>query len=196
MAGMSEPKPTEGLYTEEMRRLLLRAQAGDPAVLPQLRELLGSRPELWRRLGDLAGHVEEVLVGLAAGKSLLARESVRRRMDELRAELAGPAASAVETLLVNRVVICWAQVHLADLEAAQKAKAGAPQGAHAERRVAGAQGRYLAALRGLVVVRKLVRPGPSPMEMLRAPVAETGPTPAKPRRDAGLPVCGAAGVEN
>ena len=116
-------------------------------------------------------------------------------MDELRAELAGPAASPVETLLVNRVVICWAQCHLADLEATQKAKAGQPA-AHAERRQAGAQARYLAALRGLVVVRKLVRPGPSPMEMLRAPVAETGPTPAKPRRDAGLPLCGAAGVQN
>ena len=194
MAGMSEPRPTEGPYTEAERRLLQRAQAGDPAVLSELRELLGSRPELWRRLGDLAGHVEEVLVGLAGGKSLLARESVRRRMDELRAELEGPAPSPVEKLLAGRAVVCWAQCHLADLEAAQQAKAGAPA-AHAERRQAGAQARYLAALRGLVVVRKLVRPGPSPMEMLRAPVAETGPTPAKPRRDAGLPLCG-AGVEN
>ena len=111
MAGMSEPKPTEGPYTEAERRLLQRAQAGDPAVLSELRELLGSRPELWRRLGDLAGHVEEVLVGLAAGRSLLARESVRRRMDELRAELAGPAPSPVEKLLVGRAVVCWAQCH-------------------------------------------------------------------------------------
>ena len=52
MAGMSEPKPTEGPYTEEMRQLLLRAQAGDPAVLPQLRELLDARPALWRQLGS------------------------------------------------------------------------------------------------------------------------------------------------
>ena len=194
MAGMSEPKPAEGLYTEEMRQLLLRAQAGDPAVLPQLRELLDTRPALWQRLGELGGHVEEALLGLAAGKSLLARESVRRRMDELRAELAGPAASAVETLLVNRVVVCWAQVHLADLEATQKARAG-PQGAHAERRQSGAQARYLAALRQLVLVRKLARPAPSPLELLRAPVSETSPAPATPRRDAGLPLCG-AGVEN
>ena len=194
MAGMSEPRPTEGPYTEAERRLLQRAQAGDPAVLSELRELLGSRPELWRRLGDLAGHVEEVLVGLAGGKSLLARESVRRRMDELRAELAGPAASAVETLLVNRVVITWAWCHLADLEATQKARAG-PQGAHTERRQSGAQARYLAALKMLTLVRKLARPPLSPLALLGAPIGETSPAPAAPRRDAGLPVCG-VGIEN
>jgi hypothetical protein len=191
---MSETKPTEP-YTEEMRRLLLRAQAGDAAVLSELRELLDGRPALWQQLGDLGGHVEEALLGQAGGKSLLARESVRRRMDELRAELAGPAASAVEKLLVNRVVICWAQCHLADLQAAQQATAGAPA-AHAERRQAGAQGRYLAALRMLVVVRKLLRPSLSPMTMLATPIAETNPTPATPRRAGGLPLCGASGVEN
>ena len=194
MAGMSEPKPSEGLYTEEMRQLLLRAQGGDPAVLSELRELLDARPALWRRLGDLTGHVEEALLGLAAGKSLLARESIRRRLDELRAELAGPAASPVETLLVNRVVICWAQCHLADLEATQKARAG-PPAAHVERRQSGAQARYLAALKMLTLVRKLARPPLSPLALLGAPIAETAPAPAAPRRDAGLPVCG-VGIEN
>ena len=194
MAGTAEAKKGAEPYTEQMRQLLLRAQAGDPAVLPQLRELLDARPALWRRLGDLTGHVEEALLGLVAGRSVLARESVRRRMDELRAELAGPAASAVERLLVGRVVICWAQVHLADLEATQKARAG-PQGAHAERRQSGAQARYLAALKMLTLVRKLARPPLSPLALLGAPIAETAPAPATPRRDAGLPVSG-VGVQN
>jgi hypothetical protein len=194
MAGTAEAKKGEEPYSEEMRQLLLRAQAGDPAVLPQLRELLDARPALWRQLGDLAGHVEEAVIGLAGGKSLLARESIRRRMDELRAELAGPAPSPVEKLLVGRAVVCWAQCHLADLEAAQQAKAGQPA-AHVERRQAGAQARYLGALRQLVVVRKLVRPPLSPLELLRAPIGESRPTPATPRRDAGLPVSG-VGIEN
>jgi hypothetical protein len=194
MAGTAEAKKGEEPYSAETRQLLQRAQAGDPAVLSELRELLNARPALWQQLGDLGSHVEEALLGLAAGKSLLARESIRRRMDELRAELAGPAASPVETLLVNRVVICWAQCHLADLEAAQKAKAGQPA-AHAERRQAGAQARYLAALKMLTLVRKLARPPLSPLALLGAPIAETAPAPAAPRRDAGLPVCG-VGIEN
>ena len=195
MAGTAEAKKGEEPYGAETRQLLQRAQAGDPAVLSELRELLDARPALWRQLGDLGSHVEEVLLGLAAGKSLLARESIRRRMDELRAELAGPAPSAVESLLAGRAVVCWLQVHLADLEVAQQVKAGAPA-AHAERRQAGAQSRFLAALRMLVVVRKLLRPSLSPMTMLATPIAETNPTPATPRRAGGLPLCGAAGVEN
>jgi hypothetical protein len=64
-----------------------------------------------------------------------------------------------------------------------------------ERRQSGAQARYLAALKMLTLVRKLARPGPSPLELLRAPVAETNAAPATPRRDAGLPVSG-VGIEN
>ena len=195
MAGTAEAKKGEEPYSAETRQLLQRAQAGDPAVLSELRELLDARPALWQRLGDLGGLVEEALLGLAAGKSLLARESIRRRLGELRTELEGPAPSAVESLLAGRAVVCWAQCHLADLEAAQQAKAGAPA-AHAERRQAGAQARYLAALKMLTLVRKLARPPLSPLALLGAPIAETSPTPAAPRRDAGLPRCGAAGIEN
>ena len=39
-------------------------------------------------------------------------------------------------------------------------------------------------------------PGAAGQLSMGAPVAETGPAPATPRRDAGLPLCGAAGVQN
>ena len=55
--------------------------------------------------------------------------------------------------------------------------------------------RHLAGIKQLAVVRRLLRPAPSPLELLRAPVAEASPAPATPRRDAGLPLCG-SGVEN
>jgi hypothetical protein len=141
-------------------------------VLPQLRELLDERPELWQRLGHLTGHVEEALLDMAAGKSLLARESIRRRM-ALRAELAVPPPTPVEKLLIDRVVICWAQCHLADLDDVQKTRAGTPQGSHAQRRLNGVQAHLLAALRQLVVVRRLLKPSLTPLELLRFPVEET-----------------------
>jgi hypothetical protein len=40
-----------------------------------------------------------------------------------------------------------------------------------------------------------LRPAPSPLELLRAPVGETSPSTAATRRAGGLPLCG-AGVEN
>src|SRR5262245_19103886 len=133
MAGVTEPIPGEVPYTEAMRSLLQRGQQGDASVLPQLRELLDERPELWQRLGNLTGHVEEALLDMAAGKSLLARESIRRRMESLRAELSVPPASAVERLLIDRIVIGWAQCNLADLDDLQKTRTGPPQSFHAQR---------------------------------------------------------------
>ena len=61
-------------------------------------------------------------------------------------------------------------------------------GKHAHRR-------HLAGIKQLALVRKLLRPAPSPLELLRAPVGETS-APAATRRAGGLPRCGAAGVEN
>ena len=51
--------------TDHLAELVQRAQQGDASVVPQLRELLEQRPELWQRLGDVAGHVEEALLTLA-----------------------------------------------------------------------------------------------------------------------------------
>jgi hypothetical protein len=110
-------------------------------------------------------------------------------MDELRAELLGDTPSAVEKLLVDRVVVCWAQTALADLDGVQQAKAGAAQGSHAERRQTGAQTRYLAALKQLEVVRKLARPAPSALDLLRVPVGETTPVPPAGRRISDLKLC-------
>src|SRR4051794_31307844 len=94
-------QPTEP-YTEEMQRLLLRAQQGDLSVLPELRALINDRPELWQRAGDLAEHAELSLLRLVSGTDLLALETVRRKLAELKAELAGPDCSPLEKLLVDR----------------------------------------------------------------------------------------------
>jgi hypothetical protein len=170
MEAAAATQQAEHPFTDEMR-LLLRAQVGDHACLPELSRLLNDRPELWRQFGDLAGHVRAALLALASGKSLLAKESISRRLDELQAELAGPSPSPLEKLLVERLVLCWAQGYLADLDAMQKANT--PQGAHAQQRANSAQTRYLAAIKQLVLVRKLLKPAPSTLDLLRFPVDET-----------------------
>jgi len=172
MAGVTEPIPGEVPYTEAMRVLLQRGQQGDASVLTQLRELLDERPALWKRLGDLTGHVEEALLDMAAGKSLLARESIRRRMEALRAELSVPPPTPVEKLLIDRIVIGWVQCSLTDLDDLQKTRTGTPQGFHAQRRLNGIQARFFAGLKQLVVVRKLLKPTLK-LESLRFPVEET-----------------------
>ena len=176
MTSIPDANKAEGPLTEEMRQLLLRAQEGDQAALPGLRQLLDRRPELWRAFGNVAGHARDALVALGSGKSLLARESILRRMKELEADLAGPAPSPLERLLAERITICWLQNYLADLDAVHKDRAETRQACHAQRRASACQGRYLSAIRALAMVRKLLRASLTPLQLLKAPVAETGST--------------------
>jgi hypothetical protein len=97
-------------FTPEQREyadtLLKRAENGDESTLPVLRELLQD-PHMIRLMGgDLAWKAEQELVSRTAGKNLLFREAVLKRLDLLRSELAGPSPTPLEGLLVERVVTC------------------------------------------------------------------------------------------
>jgi hypothetical protein len=154
---------------DEVADLLRRAEQGDQTVLPQLRAFLQDNPHVWRKAGDLAWHAEQALVRLIGNDNPLIEESLRLRMDDLRADLLGPAPTALERLLVDRVVLSWAQVHAADLAVTTDRGCG-PAAVHAQRQLDSASKRYLAALKQLAQVRVLLRrAGPLP-DLLR-PVA-------------------------
>lgn len=132
-----------------------RAQNGDEAALPALREVLQSKKssELLDLLGNLAGHAERMLVTSYAGKNLAFKEAIARKLVLLRAELTGPTSTPLERLLVDRVVACW--LHLHHLET----KAGALQmSTDYQRCLNASQKRYLAAIKTLALVRRLAVP--------------------------------------
>jgi hypothetical protein len=84
----------------------------------------------------------------------------------MKADLAAPApsdASPLEALPIDRVAACWLQVHAADVLAAKAAPAGTPTVLRefAFRQEA-AQRRYLAAVKQLALVRRLLRPNSKP----------------------------------
>ena len=180
---------------DELARLVGRAERGDLTVLPALREALAANPDLWQTYGDLALQAEGALVRVAAGSNLLLAESLLLKLRALKAELGGESPSPLERLLVERVSASWLQTAYFDGLVAQAAGAGEARQRALQRQQDAAHRRHLAGIKQLAVVRRLLRPAPSPLELLRAPVSETSPAPATPRRDAGLPLCG-AGVEN
>ena len=71
-AEMRRAEPADG---EAVQELIRRAQEGDLSVLPLLRAWLDDNPDVWRRIGDLAGHAEEAVLGLIAGRDLLLKEA-------------------------------------------------------------------------------------------------------------------------
>ena len=180
---------------DELARLVARAERGDLTVLPALREALSSHPHVWQAYGDVSLQAEGALVRAAAGKNLLLGESLLFKLRELKAELAGESPSPLERLLASRVALTWLEANYLDILVAQAAGAGEARLRALQRQQDAASRRHLAAIRQMAVVRRLLRPAPSPLELL-APVGETS-APATTRRAGGLPRCGAAaGVEN
>ena len=149
-----------------------RAEQGDEAALPELRVALDVNPWCWQRYGDLAQQSMAAWLQLVAGKNLLLLESAQRKAEQLRAELAGPAPSPLERLLIERIVATWLQVHYSDASYAQLKGTNPAQHTAALQRQNSAQQRYLQAVKALATVRKLLRPGLSPVDLALRPVPE------------------------
>jgi hypothetical protein len=187
----ASPKAPAPLALQE---IVKRAQEGDLSVLPDLRRALDANPQFCEDCGNLATQAENSWLRLLAGKDLLVWEAVGRKLEELRTELCGSAPSPLEKLLVDRVVACWLQTTHADLIFAQARGVHASPGALREvmKRQESSQKRYLAAMKQLALVRKLLRPSVSPLDLATRPVQETRP--ACGRRLSPVPNVRLAGV--
>jgi hypothetical protein len=142
-----------------MRWVLEQAEQGDRSALLALEMLLDATPEVWRAYGDLARVAEDAWVELVAGPNVLLMESLRRKLAELKSELlSDPVASPLEQLLVERVGAGWLQTAYAGAAAAQAREKplDLAQLEQQQRRQERAQKGYLAAIRTLATVRKLL----------------------------------------
>jgi len=104
------------LLDEERQRLLEQANAGDEAAFNTLREALppGALDAVLTEMGELASRTRRALVRLSAGDSELEQKAVESAAQELRSRLAGNGASALERLLIERIVCCWIDVNITD----------------------------------------------------------------------------------
>ena len=139
--------------------LLKRANEGEGAALVELRELCAGHPELWAGLGDLAAQAQAMLITAIAGPNAVVAEAVGRAVAALLQELAGPEPPPLERLLVARIVACWLQLHYAEARHAQQlGTLTMAQGEYHQRTIERAQRRYLAAIKALAQVRRLLTP--------------------------------------
>jgi hypothetical protein len=152
-------EPLEAVVAQA-RALLPRVNAGDHKARAALRELLDGAPDLWLSVGNLASQAEQSMIAMAAGDNAVFKEAIERKLRKLRRELAGSEPAPLECLLVDRVVAGWLALSYAEASYHQAQRNGLDwtDSEYMQRRIDRAQRRYLAAIRTLATVRRLLVP--------------------------------------
>lgn len=107
----TSPEPTP---QAEFHSIVSRANAGDRDALARLRQTLDNNPTVWADVSRVAIESERVLVDQIAGGDRLIEESVRRTLKQMRADLAGPSPTAAEMMAIDRVVVAWLLLQIAE----------------------------------------------------------------------------------
>lgn len=158
MSKTALPTQTSSKQFDEFVSLANRAQKGDKTALPALREVMKDPAAVDLLGGDLAKQAQLTLIAKFTNQNLLLRESLTRKLEMLRAELAGPTPSALERLLVEWIVACWLHLHHLEQIYAQNNSISLELAGFYQRSMSSAQKRYLAAIKTLALVRKLAIP--------------------------------------
>jgi hypothetical protein len=158
MAVLDQKGVTIPVTRQEIEQVIERARKGDESVYPVVARMLEFPHGINLFCGDLARNAMHEILHKAGGEDIGFKEAAKRKMELLRAELEGPNPSAVEKLLVERIVICWLQLYDADIRYYQAKDPSLAQADFLQRRMDRAHNRYLSALKTLATVRRLALP--------------------------------------
>ena len=141
--------------------MVRRAEKGEARALADVRALLKTHPTLWNSVSvSLSSAAREALLKAATGTNELAADSIARNMDAMKRKLVGENPSHLESLLADRIAMCWLRVQCAELSYAAVVNKSVTfkNGDYLQRQVERADRQYLAAIRTLAQVRKLGLP--------------------------------------
>jgi hypothetical protein len=158
---VSNPPPDSAdqpVVVDRFSWLVEQARNGNSDVLPELREILESRPDLWQFYGDLGRGAELAWIEAIVGKDLFWRENIGRKLDQMRKDLGIDQASPLEKLLIKRISMNWVRVHHADMAAAHAMKNSNSIKILGfwQKRLTDAERRYMASIGLLATLRRLL----------------------------------------
>jgi hypothetical protein len=179
----------------ELGDLVRRAEEQGDSALPEVRAFLDAHPDLCRRVNDLAQHARLAVVELAVGTNAALKECIMRRVEGLEAELAGPDAPPLERLLASSVATSWLAATEAELTAARAKGAPVPHVEFLDRRRDRARKRLEGSVKTMALVKKLLRPALSPIQIATRQAKDPCVGTRKMGRQES-PVAAGAGVEN
>ena len=100
----------------KLKELSDRAANGDKKARGELRRLLReSGPEVIREASELARMGQRFLIKTAARGEALAEEALVIRLEMMRSKIGGPDPSALELLLVEKIVSAWMLTEVLEL---------------------------------------------------------------------------------
>jgi hypothetical protein len=109
---------------------------------------------------DMARNAEDALISQITDDPRQ-REALRRKLELIRADLAGPKPTAIEGLLARRVAFCWLDAYYMDMLSSLTMRAGGFDSSLSEyyqRRQNRAHRRLLSACKALATCRRLALP--------------------------------------
>jgi hypothetical protein len=142
----------------EINAIVRKAEQGDQAALAEVREMLTAAGDADALGGNIAREALRLLVKSTTAGNPVMRESTERKFAEMRAELLGPNPTALERLLVERIIATWYHLHSLEASYAGRESMSLAQGLYYQKCISAAQKRYIAAIKGLADVRRLALP--------------------------------------
>jgi len=179
------------LRLDPFERALLQAVQNEAEGNPTGRAALETHfadPDVVERFGNLARVAERSLTSAICSRDPITRAALVRKLPVLRAELAGPAPTPLELLLVDRIVVTWMQLYYATNYVVDPFDQPQPSAEFVQRWQSRAQQRFTSAIHALATVRKLLRPAPSLVDMAMQTVPETSARRPASQRPAPAPI--------
>ena len=123
--------------------------------LKELRAVFEQHPEVWRETGDLCRMTSTFVVENIKGSKAV-KQSIRYTMKAMRDEMNYNGASPLEQLLIEQVILGWLGYYVThwNFESISSNNAPMRMVEHWEKRLNGAQRRYLRAIDSLNKIRK------------------------------------------
>lgn len=189
MKALELPEETKAKL-KELEALSNQAKDGDKEARKKLRRMLrASSPEIVARCSDFARRGQWVLAETMAAGDPLMEEAILRRLDLLRAEIAGPEPTPLEVLLTERIISAWLVVEVLEtlLNAQLKTGKGNPRTPPSYLKfiigwLESYHRRYLAAIKALAQVRRLQSGMPSSQTNVQINLASSGLSPRGARK--------------
>jgi len=149
----------KALATPEVKALLARLRANDRSLTnAEACAVLDFRPKIVDLDGDPAKYLLGSLLKRYSGGDALVRESLARRVAQVKAELSGVDPTAMESLLAERAALCWLTVYLHEMADEMRTGITVQEATYQQRKVDSAHRRFLSAVKMLAIVRKLALP--------------------------------------